>query len=321
MIRLRAGAAVALFMIGFVLGPALAHASRYPFLSLEERQARVAEAAHAVSEEEVFFPAPVREELAYRYTHSGGTLEIVNAYPVAAQTRVARDSAFAVSFLPQRFQIGDGALDGRILAVDRRPGTRLARILDELVIQILGLYGLDEPSELWPATITAFLAAQTQDYLAYPESGSLPDPSPGLSPGIWASQTRLMKSLANAPIGSTSKSIQGYRHPVRDFSASLAEGRGVCLDMVLLDSFLLERFGVPHRVVFGAIVSVGNEGQSSGHAWIELPSGEILDPTWKTLARPQAYSGPHPDWVVFGNSIGLQPRFGYPSFPISGLDR
>lgn len=307
----------AVLLVVGAFGPTRAQAGRFASLSLEERRARMLEVSHSFPQPVPAVPSvPVALELAYRYTYPGGSMEIINAQPALWDLMVERDIPYAAAFFPDRFIISDGALEGRILSVNKRPGTRLAGLVDEIVDQILGLYDLDQPSQLWPLTLVDFLAAQTQDYLVYPEKGGIPDPAPGLSSAVWNSQSRLMSSLAGAEIGTRSALIAGYQHPVRNYDDALVIGRGVCLDMILLDSFVLERFGIRHRVVLGAVVDATREGESYGHGWIELPDGTILDPTWKTHSMPQPYGDAHPDWKVFGNAIGKQPRFGYPSYPI-----
>ncbi len=292
-----------------------------PPLSLAERQSRIQDLIWNLSANPAW-PQTLQMnlELVYRYSHPEGSLEIVNAYPMGAKRKlVKRNATFSSHPFPDYFIVGDGALRGRLMLVDKRPGSRLSRVLDELVSQILDLYGFSATGQLLDTTLTEFLSLQVQDYLSYPQSGALYDPSPGITTAVEASAHQATLSLKGQAPGSFSASIPQYRHPVRAFEIALREGSGICIDMALLTSFVLERFGVPHRVVFGANVSKSADGSSGGHTWIELATGEVLDPTWKFRKAPdhQHLHPDHSDWFY----VNQQFRFGYPTVPIVPLSQ
>jgi transglutaminase-like putative cysteine protease len=84
---------------------------------------------------------------------------------------------------------------------------------------------------------------------------------------------------------------------------------GYCLQKALLGALILERAGVPHRVVHGAISR--GPGDSGGHSWLELADGRVLDPAWALVTRPQSEGAPAPGTQYVGASW----RYACATFP------
>ncbi len=106
----------------------------------------------------------------------------------------------------------------------------------------------------------------------------------------------------------------GCTYPVVPLEKYLEEGRGYCIQRSILVVLLLERLGIAARVVNGAVA--GGPGESSGHTWVELAGGRVLDPSWSLLAPKGARDPNFPDRFQFGDSFRFEnQRFPYLAAP------
>ncbi len=209
--------------------------------------------------------------------------------------------------LPQKFVLSDGTTKRPFILVDRRAGSvldaKLSRIEKQIRSQLnLGNSTLNEGQK---AKVLRFLTENTSKILPWPTSMNEQLPSIAFN--------NLGHLIRNLPIGQWYET--GLEHRTERFEEIIQRGNGVCIDMALLASLILERFQVSHRLVFGSVQSFGEVG--GGHTWIELPDQRILDVAWKTLARPDLVRAD--GWVYFGNQLGKQFRFAYKFFPIISL--
>jgi hypothetical protein len=107
----------------------------------------------------------------------------------------------------------------------------------------------------------------------------------------------------------------GQNLPVLPLEEWIRHQEGYCLQMVLVASMVLERHGIPHRVVNGALVYTTVK-YYGGHVWIELADGRVLDPAWGVLEAP----GAGPSYIPLGFGFGGGFRFPYSVFPYLELD-
>lgn len=210
-------------------------------------------------------------------------------------------------FLPNKFIISDGTSIRPFIGVDRTEGSELDLRIREMVLKI------QKNLKISPALLSTsekeqvlqYIAQHLNEFIDWPMSHSTAQASDDL--------TKRPSALHDLPIG---RWIETERvQPVEAFENILDRKKGVCIDMALLASFLLEKFHISHRIIFG---SVQNPNASwGGHTWIELPGGRILDVAWKTLGYPDYVTDM--GWRFFGNSQGKQFRFPYLFFSLISL--
>jgi hypothetical protein len=201
----------------------------------------------------------------------GGVLHDMNEKP------------FEATF-PPRFVVGDGSLRRVFVGVDKRPGTPLDTWLDALVAELPrradGAIDLDATVEHLRTRLGTLMKGTER--------------ADGAAELLWdqaigpqlVSTAAAMATAGGAAIGAP-VTAEGAEHPVLPLERYLEAGVGYCLQKALVAGLVLERAGVPARVVQGA-----NEvapGVTSGHTWVELPpspgypQGRVLDPTWELV--------------------------------------
>ncbi|MFO0722625.1 MAG: hypothetical protein U1E65_02500 [Myxococcota bacterium] len=224
-------------------------------------------------------------------TEFGGALLDMNAKAFEVRT-------------PDRCIVGDGSTRRAFVGIDKRPGTPLDRWLDALAAR--APRNADGSCDL-----TAVLEHLRTD-LGKLMKGT--ETSAGLGELPWDKQISLsadpsptFKAAGAADIGQPIES--GLNYPVVPLERYLEEGVGYCLQKSLVAGFILEKLGFPYRIVQGA-----NEigpGWSSGHTWVEVPDGRVLDPTWAILQKPTQFSEILPERFMIGETY----RFKNPIYP------
>ncbi len=228
-------------------------------------------------------------------------------------------------FLPKRFVLSDGSSQRPFIEVDYREGSQLFQKIQKIATEIsletkinlprsrtstrLSFNGFYRDYFLREAldvkkqeVILSYLAMNIQKYLNWPnEVLSIP---PSLA--LQSHQDDLKKLELGKWIETE------FKNPVQDFSEILDSKKGVCLDMVILTSLLLDQFNIPHHVIFGSVISDGEKG--SGHTWIQLQDQRVLDVAWNTLSKPEVFR--NDGSFLFGNERGKSYRFSYSFFPI-----
>lgn len=209
--------------------------------------------------------------------------------------------------LPQKFLLSDGTTKRPFILVDRTPGSPLEVRLQAIEKGIRKILKLNSMS-LTPAQknlVLQYFTENTNKYIEWPESANNHLPSVAFS--------QLSYLIRGLPVG------QWYEtsifQPVERFEEILDRRQGVCVDMALITSLMLERFAIPHRLLFGSVQSYGESG--GGHTWIQMNDGRILDVAWRTFAPPDFVRAD--GWKFFGNELGKQFRFPYTFFPIISL--
>ncbi len=189
---------------------------------------------------------------------------------------------------PSAFVVADGGRNRALLGVDTSSGRPLRACLDRLA---RALTPYRSQRAFFP-TVNAVLSALMG---IVPESGLEWDmglPRRGEDVVL----ERLYRGVFREPVGNFPVTAPGrpIRRDVVPFEDYLQRGRGYCIQKAIFASLLLETLKIPHRVVNGAT-------ESSGHTWLELESGEWLDPTWGLFERPTT-QGAAPGWKRFGSS-------------------
>jgi hypothetical protein len=201
----------------------------------------------------------------------GGVLHDMNEKPF--------DAAF-----PPRFVVGDGSLRRVFVGVDKRPGTPLDTWLDALAVEL--------PRRADGALDLVATVEHLRTRLGTLMKGT--ERADGAAELPWdravgpqlASTAAAMAAAGGAAIGAPI-TAEGAEHPVLPLERYLEAGVGYCLQKALVAGLVLERVGVPARVVQGA--NELSPGVTSGHTWVELPpspeypAGVVLDPTWELV--------------------------------------
>jgi hypothetical protein len=215
--------------------------------------------------------------------------------------------------IPDRAVIGDAGRTRAFLGIDKRPGTALHQAIGEIVDQIPKNAG----GGLDPEQVIQFVRVQINQLLAWPPGSSANDGAAVL-PWDLGIQTGAQVWDAFAAAGALAVGHDpvpaGEDHPVVPLEKYLALGKRYCIHKAILAALILERCAIPHRVVNGA-VSTG-PGTTTGHTWIELADGRILDPAWKLVAAPKSDGAPIPGFFQLGGWW----RFENQSFPYLRLE-
>ncbi len=216
--------------------------------------------------------------------------------------------------LPRRCVIGDGSTKRAFIGIDQRPGTPLDQALSRIETQMPrgrdGRVAADDAID--------FVRRETNRLIRWTAGSHYNDGRPeldwdrALTPlpdAAWES----FRAAGSLAVGSPPY-LTGVRFPVVPFERWLEVGQGYCLQKALLGALLLERAGVPCRLVQGAVAK--GPGCTTGHAWIDLGDGRILDPAWGSLDRPTARDSQFPDRFRFGSSFRFENQcYPYLAFP------
>ena len=210
--------------------------------------------------------------------------------------------------LPERFVLTDAGLTRCFIGIDKRPGTALSQKLDELVAQMpKNAQGTIEPEAAieWVRTHVNQLIRWTAGSSANDGRPELPwDKAIDVPDNVWDA----FQQVAFEPVGHPPKSA-GTDYPVVPFERYLEAGQGYCIQKALLAALLLDKVGVPSKLVNGAVAQ--GPGRSVGHTWVELGDGRVLDAAWGQIQQKGNGSSQFPDRFRFG----LSERFPNQTFP------
>jgi hypothetical protein len=193
----------------------------------------------------------------------------------------------------QRTAISDGSLKSAFISLDLQSSSRLSQCINEMSAQVQER--IKSGIDVYPV-LTTFIS----EYLAMaPEGFRFPwDPQEEIALPPEFKQAAPMKP-GHAPLLTT------LVHPTVPLEGFLLAQRGACLQKVLLTSLIMRNLQISHRVRAGAF-------EATGHIWIELPDGRILDPTWQHLGYPTTH-GALPGWFRFDQNLLYQ----YQLFPFA----
>lgn len=210
--------------------------------------------------------------------------------------------------LPRRFILGDGGLTRCFIGVDLSAGSALNARLDQVMSRIPQREGRYEAEDVieWVRTHVTSIIGRTPgaffndgraefDWDRNIETGELEDDFSAVAFNSIDDPPRLTVPLET--------------FPVVPFEKYLEAGRGYCIQKALLAALILDRIGVPFRLVNGAVDA--GPGQSTGHVWIELADGRVLDATWGQISSIKETHEDHPNWFRFGGSF----RFANQRYP------
>ena len=190
---------------------------------------------------------------------------------------------------PRRFAMADGGRDRVILGVDASPGTPLHACLMALATPLR--FQKSHPS--FRAHVLELVSALMD--LVPPEGmpwdrGVLKASESGALDELF--REALPTRVGGFPITKPGRAIERSVVPLEDY---LRNGRGYCVQKAIFAALLLEKVGIPSRVLNGA-------SETSGHTWVELADGTWLDPTWGILGVPST-EGALPGWKRHGSSF------------------
>lgn len=210
--------------------------------------------------------------------------------------------------IPDQAIIGDAGLTRAFLGVDKREGTPLDTKLDAIVAKI----PKKADGSIDAETAIQYVRVQVGQLIAWTAGSSAND---GHAEFPWDKAIKIpqsvwetFSSVAYAPVGNSPVQT-GFEFPVVPLEKYLEAGEGYCIQKALLASLILEKCGVKHRLVNGAVSQ--KPGKSVGHTWIELADGRVLDAAWKTVAMPEKNGAPVPGFFKVGGSW----RFENQTFP------
>jgi hypothetical protein len=198
--------------------------------------------------------------------------------------------------LPDRFIVADGGCTRAFIGVDKRPGTALSAALDGLVREVRAATSgnRDRVLDYVRTAVGRWLAATPGAATGF-TGAELPWDLGTVcgAEGARAYATVARHTPRDLPIATTEQ------RAVVPFERWLQHGKGYCIQKALLASFVLERFNIAHRIVHGATVS---GMATTGHTWIELQDGRVLDPAWALLANKGPRDPGFPELFLFGGS-------------------
>jgi hypothetical protein len=215
--------------------------------------------------------------------------------------------------LPDRFILTDAGLTRCFIGVDKREGTPLAEKLDAIVAQIPtqpdGTIAAEDAIEFCRSKVNSLIkwtagssANDGRAEFAWDKAIDVPD-------SVWDT----FKNVAFHDVGHAPEAA-GVDYPVVPFENYLDEGQGYCLQKAVLAALILDKVGVPSRLVNGAVGQ--GAGRAVGHSWVELGDGRVLDAAWGDLKPKGPAHADMPDRYKFGWSY----RFNNQAFPYLVFD-
>jgi len=237
-----------------------------------------------------------------RYPHptAANTSIIVTAF---APTATAAVPGFTLDLnakgfherLPDRFVLGDAGLSRCFIGVDQSPGSQLGMILDAIVAELKTDPATGGPSQ---AAAIDFARNYAGSLIKWTAGSSFND---GRKELAWDKAIVIDESAAKAAFAAHASGAvdgqvtsAGMDFPVVPFERFLEAGEGYCIQKALLAALVLERAGVPCRLVSGVVVR--GPGNTVGHNWVELQDGSIVDParSWHEATAPVVNDPPYP---------------------------
>lgn len=169
---------------------------------------------------------------------------------------------------PERFTLSDGTVLTPFIYVDMSKASPLRKIVSMHAQKISATAAhLDEQLNLLKSYVSdhVFALVPEDDPILLSSSKGLPTYDE-------------VQYVGNLPAGHFPIPVPKKFHTA-SFESLIEYGRGFCIHKVLLTSLIMKELGIPHSIRFG---STG----LSGHNWIQLTDGRILEPTWNLLVRP-----------------------------------
>jgi hypothetical protein len=187
--------------------------------------------------------------------------------------------------LPISFIYSDGAFDTPFIEVDSHPGTPLDIQIKLFAADVERNASIDQEAKL--DYLRTFIAQRIGEVHGTGDQQALPVPE--------------VEEVINEPVGHFPLSTQLSKKVVK-LESFLSSRQGNCVPKTILTSLILRRLGIKHAIRAGAT-------ELSGHLWIELDDGRILDPTWQVIERPH-FNGSWPGWFGFSRSyLRLDPVY------------
>lgn len=240
------------------------------------------------------------------------TIAVTIWAPLASADNQARvqnlNAAAAHEPLPDRFVVTDAGLTRCFIGIDKRPGTALDQKLEELVAKM----PRNPHGEVEPEAAVEWVRAHVNQVIRWTRGSAAND---GRAEFAWDKAIDVpdavwdvFHNVAYEPVGHAPKSTS-VEYPVVPFERYLEAGEGYCIQKALLAALLLDKVGVPSKLVNGAVAQ--GPGRSVGHTWVELGDGRVLDAAWSQIQHKKAGDPRFPDRFRFGSSE----RFANQSFP------
>jgi hypothetical protein len=226
--------------------------------------------------------------------------------------RNTNDKPFAEP-LPRRFVIDDGGLTRAFTGIDLSRGSALDQKLDAIVARM----PKQADGSIAKEDAIEFVKRETNKLIKWTRGSSAND---GRDEFDWDKAIVVdrahvqnvfngaaYQTVGEPPIGT------GQTMTIAPLEAYLDAGEGYCIQKALLAACLLDKVGVPFRIVNGAVA--GSPGRSTGHTWLELDDGRVLDPAWSSLQSVTFDHDTHATWFRFGGSY----RYANQSYPFMEL--
>jgi hypothetical protein len=203
--------------------------------------------------------------------------------------------------LPDRCILGDGGRTRAFIGVDKRPGTPLDAWLQAIIKRIPRTDGrIDRETALvWMRFNATKLIGFTPGAATNDTSAELPWDREIVQSEHDMEAFRKAGTLEYGALPLPT----GTERTVVPLERYLELGQGYCIQRAILVHILLERIGIRSRIVAGAVM---NNGSSSGHTWVELEDGRVLDPSWELKAPKGAREGGPTRGFKFGDSYRFE---------------
>lgn len=214
--------------------------------------------------------------------------------------------------LSARFIIGDGGTTRAFTGVDLTVSSELDQILDAIILRMPkqpdGTVSQEDAIE--------FMRSETNNIIRWTRGSSMND---GRAEFAWDRALQIgpqartaFERVAFQNVGDPAEPA-GQDLTVVGLERYVQAGEGYCIQKALLAACVLGKLGVPLRIVNGAVSQA--PGRTTGHTWLELQDGRILDVAWGRIDRPVFDHATHRDWFRFGSSY----RFANQRYPYMSL--
>lgn len=210
--------------------------------------------------------------------------------------------------LPDRFIVTDAGLTRAFIGIDKRPGT----LLDQKLTALIAKMPKNAQGGVEPEAAIEWVRKHVNDLIRWTPGSSAND---GRAEFDWDKAIQVpsqvwdtFSAVAYESVGHLPASA-GVDYPVVPFERYLEAGQGYCIQKALLAALLLDKLGVPSKIVNGAVAQ--GPGRSVGHTWVELEGGRVLDAAWGQIQQKAPATDGFADRFRFGSSN----RFANQTFP------
>jgi hypothetical protein len=249
-------------------------------------------------------PAAVAHIHSYKLNpqDAGMTVSVLVPTPTQVHKGIMRDLAAQNPHKtwPDKFVISDGYPNGHFISVDMSEGSPLKLQIQKIINKIKRKESIDPATD--PEKFIQHLANKGRAYFSDMQNE---DSLSVAGKNIYKSPKNFQLTESSKKIFSDFQShvisadtfITGQNKELVPFEYFFTQPScTMCIHNALLSSLILREARIPHKFRTGFGSFSGPSYSNTGHSFIELEDGRILDPTWNFLKKQKQHPQ-YPEWI------------------------